>query len=111
MLNQVKELIGRLGLKKINLRRVLLYLLYLILTLALQNMVLTHIRPLGVCPFILPAAVVAVAVQECALPDRRAAGAGDSRQQQGGDRVHGGAVRAGEGEGGFRADVFDDRAA
>ena len=64
MLSQVKELIGRINFKKINLRRILLYLLYLILTLALQNMVLTHVRPLGVCPFILPAAVVAVGMFE-----------------------------------------------
>ncbi len=60
----LKQLIGKLDLKKINLRRLLLYFLYLFLTLVLQNMVLTHIRPLGVCPFILPAAVVAVGMFE-----------------------------------------------
>lgn len=60
----LKQLIGKLDLKKINLRRVLLYFLYLFLTLVLQNMVLTHVRPLDVCPFILPAAVVAVGMFE-----------------------------------------------
>ena len=45
---------------KINPRRVLLYALYLFLALVLQTMVLTYIRPLGVCPFVLPAAAVAV---------------------------------------------------
>lgn len=64
MLNQVRALFGRINWKAIDLRRVLLYLLYLFLTLVLQNMVLTHIRPLGVCPFILPAAVVAVGMFE-----------------------------------------------
>ena len=60
----LKKLIGNLDLKKIDLRRLLLYLLYLFVTLVLQNMVLTHIRPAGVCPFILPAAVVAVGMFE-----------------------------------------------
>ena len=60
----LKKLIGNLDLKKIDLRRLLLYLLYLFVTLVLQNMVLTHIRPAGVCPFILPAAIVAVGMFE-----------------------------------------------
>ena len=64
MLNQLKDLFKRINFKKINLRRVLRYALYLFLTMVLQNMVLTHIRPLGVCPFILPAAVVAVGMFE-----------------------------------------------
>ena len=64
MLKQVKDLLGRINFKKINLRRVLLYALFLFLTMVLQNMVLTHIRPLGVCPFILPAAAVAVGMFE-----------------------------------------------
>lgn len=64
MLKQVKDLLGRINFKKINLRRVLLYALFLLLTMVLQNMVLTHIRPLGVCPFILPAAAVAVGMFE-----------------------------------------------
>ena len=64
MLKQVKDLLGRINFKKINLRRVLLYALFLFLTMVLQDMVLTHIRPLGVCPFILPAAAVAVGMFE-----------------------------------------------
>ena len=51
-------------LRKINLRRVLLYAVYLFLMLVLQTMVLTQIRPLGVCPFVLPAAAVAVGMFE-----------------------------------------------
>lgn len=51
-------------LAKINLRRFLLYALYLFLVLVFQNMALTQIRPLGVCPFMLPAAVVAVGMFE-----------------------------------------------
>ena len=49
---------------KINPRRVLLYGIYLFLALVLQTMVLTYIRPLGVCPFVLPAAAVAVGMFE-----------------------------------------------
>ena len=49
---------------KVNLRRLLLYVLYLFLVLIFQNMALTQIRPLGVCPFMLPAAVVAVGMFE-----------------------------------------------
>ena len=49
---------------KINLRRVLLYGLYLFLALVFQTMVLTYIRPLGICPFVLPAAAVAVGMFE-----------------------------------------------
>ena len=49
---------------KINPRRVLLYALYMFLALVLQTMVLTYIRPLGVCPFVLPAAAVAVGMFE-----------------------------------------------
>ena len=51
-------------LAKINLRRLLLYALYLFLVLVFQNMALTQIRPLGICPFMLPAAVVAVGMFE-----------------------------------------------
>ena len=35
------------------------YAVFLLLTLVLQNMVFPRIRPLGVCPMVLPAAVVA----------------------------------------------------
>ena len=55
----MKELLA-----KINLRRLLLYALYLFLVLVFQNMALTQIRPLGICPFMLPAAVVAVGMFE-----------------------------------------------
>lgn len=49
---------------KEKIRRFLLYVLYMYLTLALQNMILPFVRPLGVCPFVLPAAVVAVGMFE-----------------------------------------------
>ena len=49
---------------KINVRRVLRYALYLFLMLVFQTMVLTQIRPLGICPFVLPAAVIAVGMFE-----------------------------------------------
>ena len=45
-------------------RRVLKYLLFLFLTLVAQNMAFTQLRPLGVAPMILPAAVVAVGMFE-----------------------------------------------
>ncbi len=50
------------------LRRVLWYGVYLLLVLVLQDMVLTQIRPAGVCAFIPPAAVTAVAMFEGAIP-------------------------------------------
>lgn len=40
------------------------YAMFLLLTLVLQNMVFPRIRPLGVCPMVLPAAVVAVGMFE-----------------------------------------------
>ncbi len=40
------------------------YAVFLLLTLVLQNMVFPQIRPLGVCPMVLPAAVVAVGMFE-----------------------------------------------
>lgn len=55
----MKELLA-----KINLRRLLLYALYMFLMLVFQNMVLTQLRPLGVCPFVLPAVAVAVGMFE-----------------------------------------------
>ena len=50
------------------LRRVLWYGVYLLVVLIVQDMVLTQIRPLGVCAFIPPAAVTAVAMFEGAIP-------------------------------------------
>ena len=40
------------------------YAVFLLLTLVLQNMVFPRIRPLGVCPMVIPAAVVAVGMFE-----------------------------------------------
>lgn len=51
-------------LQKINPRRLMWYAVFLLLTLVLQNMVFPRIRPLGVCPMVLPAAVVAVGMFE-----------------------------------------------
>ncbi len=50
------------------LRRVLWYAVYMLLVLIVQDMVLTQIRPGGVCAFIPPAAVTAVAMFEGAVP-------------------------------------------
>ena len=41
-------------------RRILQYSLYMFLSLMLQNMVFTQIRPFGVCPMVLPSVCVAV---------------------------------------------------
>ena len=51
-------------LEKINLNKVLKYIVFMFLTLMAQNMVLSHIRPLGICPLILPAAAAAVGMFE-----------------------------------------------
>lgn len=45
-------------------RRILYYLLFMFLTLVMQNMLFTQIRPFGVCPLVLPAAAVAVGMFE-----------------------------------------------
>ncbi len=47
-----------------HIRKLLWYALYLFLTLVAQNMVLTNLRLAGVCPFVLPAAAVAVGLFE-----------------------------------------------
>jgi cell shape-determining protein MreD len=49
-------------------KRVLWYGVYLLVVLIVQDMVLTQIRPGGVCAFIPPAAVTAVAMFEGAVP-------------------------------------------
>ena len=49
-------------------RRVLWYGVYMLVVLIVQDMVLTQIRPLGVCAFIPPAAVAAVGMFEGAIP-------------------------------------------
>lgn len=51
-------------LSKINIPRVLKYLLFMFLSLVAQNMLFTQIRPLGVCPMVLPAVAVAVGMFE-----------------------------------------------
>lgn len=45
-------------------KRILKYALYLLVSLILQNMLLTRFRPMGVCPFVLPAVCVAVGMFE-----------------------------------------------
>lgn len=50
------------------LRRILWYGVYMLVVLIVQDMVLTQIRPLGVCAFIPPAAVAAVGMFEGAVP-------------------------------------------
>ena len=49
-----------------NIKRLLKYALYMFLALITQNMLFTQIRPLGVCPLVLPAVAVAVGMFECA---------------------------------------------
>ena len=51
-------------LEKIDLNKVLRYLLFLFLTLMAQNMVLSHVRPFNVCPLVLPAVAAAVGMFE-----------------------------------------------
>ena len=46
--------------EQLYIRRILRYALYLFLSLMVQNMLFTQIRPLGVCPMVLPAVCVAV---------------------------------------------------
>lgn len=47
-----------------NVKRFLKYALYMFLALVTQNMLLTELRPLGVCPIVLPAVAVAVGMFE-----------------------------------------------
>ena len=46
--------------EQLYIRRILQYLLYLFLALVMQNMLFTEIRPLGVCPLMLPAVCAAL---------------------------------------------------
>lgn len=46
--------------EQLYIRRILQYLLYMFLALITQNMLLTQVRPFGVCPMVLPAVCVAV---------------------------------------------------
>lgn len=47
-----------------NVKRLLQYALYMFLSLMAQNMLFTELRPLGVCPMVLPAVAVAVGMFE-----------------------------------------------
>lgn len=51
-------------LSKINFRRIFRYGVYMFVVLIVQNMIFTQIRPMGVCPMILPAAAIAVGMFE-----------------------------------------------
>jgi len=51
-------------LQKINIKRLLLYGLYMMLSLMAQNMLFTGFRIFGVCPLVLPAVAVAVGMFE-----------------------------------------------
>ena len=51
-------------LEKIDLNKVLRYLLFMFLTLMAQNMVFSHIRPMNVCPLALPAVSAALGMFE-----------------------------------------------
>ena len=51
-------------LKKINIKRLLQYWLFMFLSLVAQNMLFTQLRPMGVCPMVLPAVAVAVGMFE-----------------------------------------------
>lgn len=53
-------------LEKINVRKLLQYTLYVFVTLIIQDMLLSQFRIFGVCPMVLPAAVVAAGMFESA---------------------------------------------
>lgn len=50
--------------ERINIKRILRYLLFLFLSLVTQNMLFTKLRIFGVCPMVLPAVAVAVGMFE-----------------------------------------------
>lgn len=50
--------------EKINFKKILQYWLFMFLSLIAQNMLFTQLRPLGVCPMVLPAVAVAVGMFE-----------------------------------------------
>ena len=54
-------------LEKINVKRILQYWLFMFLSLMVQNMLFTQLRPFGVCPLVLPAVAVAVGMFEGAV--------------------------------------------
>ena len=51
-------------LEKIDLTKVVRYVLFMFMTLMAQNMVFSHIRPMNVCPMVLPAAAAAAGMFE-----------------------------------------------
>ena len=51
-------------LKRVDIKRVLKYWLYMFVALLCQNMLFTQLRILGVCPMVLPAVAVAVGMFE-----------------------------------------------
>ena len=53
--------------EKINIKRIVQYWLFMFLSLVAQNMLFTQLRPLGVCPLVLPAVAVAVGMFEGAI--------------------------------------------
>ena len=53
--------------EKINVKRILQYWLFMFLSLMVQNMLFTQLRPFGVCPLVLPAVAVAVGMFEGAV--------------------------------------------
>ncbi|MBQ8216363.1 MAG: hypothetical protein IJZ91_00220 [Oscillospiraceae bacterium] len=53
--------------EKINVKRIFQYWLFMFLSLIAQNMLFTQLRPLGVCPLVLPAVAVAVGMFEGAI--------------------------------------------
>ena len=50
--------------EQLYIKRILKYALYMFLSLVAQNMLFTQIRPLGVCPMVLPAVAAAVGMFE-----------------------------------------------
>ncbi len=61
-MNQILNFLEKLFTARISFKRLLRYALFIFLSLLAQNMVLNRVRILGVCPLILPAVVVAVAM-------------------------------------------------
>ena len=60
----MKTIIPKDFLEKINVGKVLRYAIYLVVLLAMQNILFTQLRIFGVCPMFLPAAAVAMGMFE-----------------------------------------------
>lgn len=60
----MKELLTKLLTSQLNTKKLLRYALFIFLALVVQNMLFTQLRILGVCPLVLPAAVVAAGMFE-----------------------------------------------